>query len=192
MKLAATLPSVFFTLLLLDGFSLVLCIFQLFYVKVGICLIRPIPLYPCNLCWSNILGVGISLLGSAGVMFYKSTTSITGQLGNVSQPITMTLYDRMWKAWLLVIVLKLVSDYRCLLHECSCLSEKVEIPTKCVKSIESFDIVANVMFIDFEGRSDGESIRKILAQIKPRQLVSSRAAVVSADWCRPDICSHIL
>ena len=113
-----------------------------------------------------------------------------------SQPITFWfLNDEMCIPWLsnLFIVLILISDYsmyRCLLHECSCLSEKVEIPTKCVKSIESFDIVANVMFIDFEGRSDGESIRKILAQIKPRQLVSSRAAVVSADWWRPDMRSH--
>jgi hypothetical protein len=27
------------------------------------------------------------------------------------------------------------------------------------------------MFIDFEGRSDGESIKKILANIKPKNLV---------------------
>jgi cleavage and polyadenylation specificity factor subunit 2 len=30
-----------------------------------------------------------------------------------------------------------------------------------------------VEFIDFEGRSDGESIKKILSQIKPKQLVSN-------------------
>ena len=28
------------------------------------------------------------------------------------------------------------------------------------------------MFIDFEGRSDGESIKRIISIVKPRQLVS--------------------
>lgn len=32
-------------------------------------------------------------------------------------------------------------------------------------------ILCKVEFIEFEGRSDGESIKKILAQIKPKQLV---------------------
>jgi cleavage and polyadenylation specificity factor subunit 2 len=31
--------------------------------------------------------------------------------------------------------------------------------------------LCKVEFIDFEGRSDGESIKKILAQIKPKQLI---------------------
>ena len=50
--------------------------------------------------------------------------------------------------------------------------EETEIPTKCICMIETLDILANVLYIDFEGRSDGESIRKILTQVKPRQLVS--------------------
>ena len=29
----------------------------------------------------------------------------------------------------------------------------------------------SVTFIDFEGRSDGESIKKLITQVKPRQLV---------------------
>ena len=37
--------------------------------------------------------------------------------------------------------------------------------------METLDVLASVIFIDFEGRSDGESIKKILAQMKPRQLV---------------------
>jgi len=47
-----------------------------------------------------------------------------------------------------------------------------EVPTKCVRSMETFDVFAKILFIDFEGRSDGESIRKIISQIRPRQLVS--------------------
>lgn len=46
-----------------------------------------------------------------------------------------------------------------------------EVPTKCVKSILNLDIEARVLFIDFEGRSDGESMKKILQHIKPRQLM---------------------
>jgi len=38
--------------------------------------------------------------------------------------------------------------------------------------METFDVIAKILFIDFEGRSDGESIRKIISQIRPRQLVS--------------------
>ena len=37
--------------------------------------------------------------------------------------------------------------------------------------METFDVFAKILFIDFEGRSDGESIRKIVSQIRPRQLV---------------------
>ncbi|XP_014768570.1 cleavage and polyadenylation specificity factor subunit 2 [Octopus bimaculoides] len=46
-----------------------------------------------------------------------------------------------------------------------------EVPTKCVSSTITLEIHANVKYIDFEGRSDGESIRKIITQIKPRQLI---------------------
>uniref|UniRef100_A0A914CJ17 Cleavage and polyadenylation specificity factor subunit 2 n=1 Tax=Acrobeloides nanus TaxID=290746 RepID=A0A914CJ17_9BILA len=46
-----------------------------------------------------------------------------------------------------------------------------EWPTKCVSYKNRFEILCKVEFIDFEGRSDGESIKKILAQIKPKQLI---------------------
>jgi len=52
------------------------------------------------------------------------------------------------------------------------MSDICEVPTKCVRSMETFDVFAKILFIDFEGRSDGESIRKIISQIRPRQLVS--------------------
>ena len=38
---------------------------------------------------------------------------------------------------------------------------------------------AKMMFIDFEGRSDGESIRKLLANIKPKNLVRIFSANLS-------------
>ena len=48
-----------------------------------------------------------------------------------------------------------------------------ELPTKCVSMRQNLNIKANISYIDFEGRSDGESVKKILTQIKPRQLVGS-------------------
>ena len=35
------------------------------------------------------------------------------------------------------------------------------------------EVKCSVNFIDFEGRSDGESIKKLITQVKPRQLVST-------------------
>lgn len=46
-----------------------------------------------------------------------------------------------------------------------------EVPTKCIAVTVTLDINASIQYIDFEGRTDGESMRKILNQIKPRQLV---------------------
>lgn len=62
------------------------------------------------------------------------------------------------------------------------------VPTKCVSSIESLEIRARVSYIDYEGRSDGDSIKKIINQMKPRQLVivhgSPEASLDLADSCR--------
>eukprot|EP00116_Pleurobrachia_bachei_P003319 sb/3463581/ len=47
-----------------------------------------------------------------------------------------------------------------------------EIPTKCVTSRIKTQVNCRVKFIDFEGRSDGESIKRILsAVLKPRQMI---------------------
>ena len=43
-------------------------------------------------------------------------------------------------------------------------------------------ISASVQYTDFEGRTDGESMRKILAQIKPRQLVGISASIQYIDF----------
>lgn len=46
-----------------------------------------------------------------------------------------------------------------------------EWPTKCLKYITKLEVLCRLEFIDFEGRSDGESIKKILSQIRPKQLI---------------------
>lgn len=46
-----------------------------------------------------------------------------------------------------------------------------DVPTKCVSATESIEIKARVTYIDYEGRSDGDSIKKIINQMKPRQLI---------------------
>uniref|UniRef100_T1J0U4 Cleavage and polyadenylation specificity factor subunit 2 n=1 Tax=Strigamia maritima TaxID=126957 RepID=T1J0U4_STRMM len=62
-----------------------------------------------------------------------------------------------------------------------------EVPTKCIRSQQMIDINCSVQFIDFEGRSDGESIRKIISSIKPRRLVVVRgspdATMSLASYC---------
>ncbi|VDO72208.1 unnamed protein product [Heligmosomoides polygyrus] len=44
-------------------------------------------------------------------------------------------------------------------------------PTKCITVIEKIEVVCNVEYIEFEGRSDGESTKKLIAQMKPKQLI---------------------
>lgn len=50
----------------------------------------------------------------------------------------------------------------------------LEKPTKCVSSRKTIEIHAQVQFIDFEGRSDGESLLKILSQLRPRRVIVVR------------------
>lgn len=59
---------------------------------------------------------------------------------------------------------------------CVCTVDITEEPTKCVKYTRQVTVAAQVQFIDFEGRSDGESIQKILAGLKPRRLVLVRGS----------------
>ncbi|XP_067012309.1 probable cleavage and polyadenylation specificity factor subunit 2 [Anabrus simplex] len=49
-----------------------------------------------------------------------------------------------------------------------------EVPTKCISVVKSVKVVAQVQYIDFEGRSDGESLQKILSQLRPRRLILVR------------------
>lgn len=47
----------------------------------------------------------------------------------------------------------------------------LERPTKCTQSRKLVEINAQVQFIDFEGRSDGESLLKILSKLRPRRVI---------------------
>lgn len=49
-------------------------------------------------------------------------------------------------------------------------------PTKCVTRVQTFQILANIQFIDFEGRSDGDSVKKIIANMKPRRIILVRGS----------------
>jgi cleavage and polyadenylation specificity factor subunit 2 len=70
-----------------------------------------------------------------------------------------------------------------------------ELPTQCISVKETFDVEANVIFIDFEGRSDGESMRKIVTQIKPRMLVliggNPGPTHGMAEYCRSKDIQHV-
>ncbi|ODM97602.1 Cleavage and polyadenylation specificity factor subunit 2 [Orchesella cincta] len=51
-----------------------------------------------------------------------------------------------------------------------------EIPTKCTSFKQKLNFSCSVIFIDFEGRSDGESLQKLLEQMKPRRLIITRGS----------------
>lgn len=52
----------------------------------------------------------------------------------------------------------------------------VEIPTKCIELKRTVQVNAQVQYIDFEGRSDGESLLKILSQLRPRRVIVVRGS----------------
>lgn len=41
-----------------------------------------------------------------------------------------------------------------------------EVPTKCVQQTLNLNVKAQIQFIDFEGRSDGESVLKLIQQVR--------------------------
>ena len=47
-----------------------------------------------------------------------------------------------------------------------------EAPTKFITESRMLNIRAKILQIDFEGRSDGESMKKIISNIKPKNIVS--------------------
>jgi len=69
--------------------------------------------------------------------------------------------------------------------------DKEEIPTKCVSTTQNFQIKASVQFIDFEGRTDGESIMKLMAQLRPRRVILVRGQKSSLDALR-DFCAEVI
>ncbi|XP_065184481.1 cleavage and polyadenylation specificity factor subunit 2-like [Sycon ciliatum] len=64
---------------------------------------------------------------------------------------------------------------------------EVDIPTKVVTTMRRIDVRCRRQFIDFEGRSDGESIKRILNLVKPRQLIlvhgSAEASSHLQEYC---------
>ncbi|XP_072031108.1 cleavage and polyadenylation specificity factor subunit 2-like [Amphiura filiformis] len=65
---------------------------------------------------------------------------------------------------------------------------EIDVPTKCVAKEVTVDIKASITFIDFEGRSDGESMKKLITQVKPRQLILVHGVLEAtqhmAEYCR--------
>ena len=86
-----------------------------------------------------------------------------------------------------------------------------QVPTKCVASTQNFAVKCGVQFIDFEGRTDGkhtnwidqiqqinfhiliilgESIFKLLQQLRPRRAILVRGSQQSLNSLR-DFCSEV-
>jgi len=61
-------------------------------------------------------------------------------------------------------------------------------PTKCVSIVATLNLQAKLHLFDFEGRSDGESVKNLVSQVKPRRLILVRGSAEStaymADYCR--------
>ncbi|CAG9105612.1 unnamed protein product [Plutella xylostella] len=53
--------------------------------------------------------------------------------------------------------------------------ELPEIPRKCISYTTQVHIQARIQYIELEGRCDGESLLRIVSQVKPRALVALRA-----------------
>ncbi|OTF77047.1 hypothetical protein BLA29_003105 [Euroglyphus maynei] len=65
-------------------------------------------------------------------------------------------------------------------------------PTKCIENVEELQIKAKIELIDFEGRSDGESLKRIIKLIRPRRLILVRGlpdkANSFASYCQNNDC----
>jgi len=55
-------------------------------------------------------------------------------------------------------------------------TESQEIPTKCVSTTQNFKVNCGIQYIDFEGRTDGESILKLLTVMRPRRVILVRGS----------------
>lgn len=68
-------------------------------------------------------------------------------------------------------------------------------PTKCIVLNRTVQVNCQVQYIDFEGRSDGESLMKILSQLRPRRVVVVRgneeSTSVIAKHCVDNIQSRV-
>lgn len=70
-----------------------------------------------------------------------------------------------------------------------------EIPTKCISSNRTVQVKAHIQYIDFEGRSDGESLIKILSQLRPRRVIVVRGISESTatiqNHCREQVGARV-
>ena len=69
--------------------------------------------------------------------------------------------------------------------------DKEEVPTKCVSAVQNFQINCGIQFIDFEGRTDGESIMKLTAQLKPRRIILVRGTEDNLSAFK-DFCGEVI
>ena len=67
--------------------------------------------------------------------------------------------------------------------------ETAEWPTKCIVTPTTLKVNANIQYIDFEGRSDGESIQKLIETMKPKRTIIVRGSLESCqalyNFCVP-------
>ncbi|XP_066244891.1 probable cleavage and polyadenylation specificity factor subunit 2 [Euwallacea similis] len=66
-----------------------------------------------------------------------------------------------------------------------------EVPSKCIALERTVQVNCQVQYIDFEGRSDGESLMKILSQLRPRRVIvvhgTPENTEIIAKHCRENI-----
>uniref|UniRef100_A0A2R5LLA6 Cleavage and polyadenylation specificity factor subunit 2 n=2 Tax=Ornithodoros turicata TaxID=34597 RepID=A0A2R5LLA6_9ACAR len=67
------------------------------------------------------------------------------------------------------------------------MQDVTEMPTKCLESTVTLDVNASLQYIDFEGRSDGESVKKIISMMKPQRVIlvhgTLEATEALANYC---------
>lgn len=64
-------------------------------------------------------------------------------------------------------------------------------PTKCIKIDLPLQIEAQIHRFDYEGRSDGESVRNLVSQVKPRRLILVRGDKKSTKYMRRYCEAHV-
>jgi len=73
--------------------------------------------------------------------------------------------------------------------------EKAPEPKKTIWETCKVEVKCQVQYIDFEGRSDGKSIRNILSHVQPRKLILLRGTAESTrnlkEYCEKNICKEV-
>lgn len=70
-----------------------------------------------------------------------------------------------------------------------------EVPSKCIALERTIQVNCQVQYIDFEGQSDGESLTKILSQLRPRRVIvvhgTEENTEIVAKHCRDNIHARV-